>query len=125
MTGRYRSILSLFVAVTFAVPAGGAMSMPIGQPEISPAQTSAIQEAAWRRVCSRARCHRVWVGPRRHWRSPRIVVRPRVIIRPAPRVVRGNRHVRWCDNRYRSYNRATDQFLGFDGQYHYCNSPYR
>ncbi len=38
---------------------------------------------------------------------------------------RTSRHVRWCDNRYRSYNPRTDQFLGYDGQYHYCRSPYR
>lgn len=37
----------------------------------------------------------------------------------------GHSHVRWCRNRYRSYNPRTDQFLGYDGYYHYCNSPYR
>jgi hypothetical protein len=34
-------------------------------------------------------------------------------------------HERWCLNRYRSYNPRTDMFLGYDGRYHYCNSPYR
>ncbi|MBZ0217164.1 MAG: BA14K family protein [Fimbriimonadaceae bacterium] len=46
---------------------------------------------------------------------------------PPPRYYRGggSAHVRWCLNRYRSYNPRTDQFLGYDGYYHYCNSPYR
>ena len=34
-------------------------------------------------------------------------------------------HVEWCLARYRSYNPRTDTFLGYDGQRHYCNSPYR
>ncbi|WP_454289594.1 BA14K family protein [Rhizobium arsenicireducens] len=34
-------------------------------------------------------------------------------------------HVRWCMNRYRSYNPRTDTYLGFDGRYHRCRSPYR
>ncbi|NNE24603.1 MAG: hypothetical protein HKN11_18540 [Rhizobiales bacterium] len=33
-------------------------------------------------------------------------------------------HADWCDHKYRSYSRRTDQFLGYDGAYHYCNSPY-
>ena len=37
----------------------------------------------------------------------------------------GDAHVQWCLNKYRSYNPQTDQFLGYDGIYHYCNSPYR
>lgn len=36
-----------------------------------------------------------------------------------------NRHVRWCLGRYRSYDPSTDMFLGFDGYYHRCRSPYR
>ncbi len=45
---------------------------------------------------------------------------------PAPvrrRPVRGS-HVAWCERRYRSYDRYTDTFMGFDGYEHYCNSPY-
>jgi hypothetical protein len=33
-------------------------------------------------------------------------------------------HVQWCYNRFRSYNAATDSYLGYDGRYHRCNSPY-
>jgi len=36
----------------------------------------------------------------------------------------GDGHVQWCLNRYRSYNPNTDSFLGYDGRYHRCNSPY-
>jgi hypothetical protein len=35
------------------------------------------------------------------------------------------KHVRWCLDRYRSYNPNTDMFLGYDGRYHRCRSPYR
>lgn len=34
-------------------------------------------------------------------------------------------HVQWCLNRYRSYDPASDTFLGYDGYRHRCNSPYR
>lgn len=34
-------------------------------------------------------------------------------------------HVRWCYNRYRSYDSRTDTFLGYDGYRHRCRSPYR
>ena len=44
---------------------------------------------------------------------------------PPPRYRRSGSHVNWCLNRYRSYNPRTDQYLGYDGYYHYCRSPYR
>ena len=45
--------------------------------------------------------------------------------RPAPRPrVHHRRHVRWCLNHYRSYNPATNLFLGYDGRYHRCRSPF-
>ena len=43
----------------------------------------------------------------------------------APRRYYVNRHVEWCLGRYRSYNPRTDMYLGFDGHYHRCRSPYR
>ncbi len=43
---------------------------------------------------------------------------------PGP-VYGGNRHVRWCLNRYRSYNPRTDTFMGYDGYRHRCRSPFR
>jgi hypothetical protein len=44
----------------------------------------------------------------------------------APQVMRPaySAHVQWCHNRFRSYNAATDSYLGYDGFYHRCNSPY-
>jgi hypothetical protein len=37
----------------------------------------------------------------------------------------GGGHVRWCLNRYRSYNPDTDRFLAYSGRYKRCRSPYR
>jgi hypothetical protein len=36
----------------------------------------------------------------------------------------GNGHVSWCEANYRSYVRATDSFVGYDGYVHRCVSPY-
>lgn len=36
----------------------------------------------------------------------------------------GSAHKRWCSDRYRSYNPSTNRYLGKDGKYHRCNSPY-
>ena len=33
-------------------------------------------------------------------------------------------HVDWCFANYRSYNPATDTFMGYDGYAHRCISPY-
>jgi len=55
------------------------------------------------------------------WRYSPPRYRPRY--RPAPRY-NYRAHVRWCLNRYRSYNPRTDQYLGYDGYYHFCRSPY-
>lgn len=60
-----------------------------------------------------------WWYARPWWRGP-VVVAP-VPVRPRY----GSRHVRWCLNHYRSYNPRTDSFLGYDGYYHRCRSPYR
>jgi hypothetical protein len=34
-------------------------------------------------------------------------------------------HVQWCQQRYRSYDLASDSFLSYDGNRYRCNSPYR
>ncbi len=44
---------------------------------------------------------------------------------PGPVYYDDSDHVRWCLNRYKSYNPRTNRFLGFDGIYHRCRSPYR
>ncbi len=72
-------------------------------------------------------------GPPPRWRRPRWDRprhRRRHYRRPAPRRDyrprrAGRSHVNWCLNRYRSYNPRTDQYLGYDGRYHYCRSPFR
>lgn len=33
-------------------------------------------------------------------------------------------HANWCAQRYRSYDYATDTYLGYDGYRHRCVSPY-
>lgn len=37
----------------------------------------------------------------------------------------GSRHVRYCLNRYRSYDVRSNTFRGYDGYLHRCRSPYR
>lgn len=39
--------------------------------------------------------------------------------------VRGSRHVRYCLDRYRSYDPRSNTFMGYDGYRHRCRSPYR
>ena len=36
----------------------------------------------------------------------------------------GNAHVEWCLDRFRSYDPASDTYLGYDGYRHRCNSPF-
>ncbi|WP_342641813.1 BA14K family protein [Rhodoligotrophos ferricapiens] len=42
----------------------------------------------------------------------------------AARGAAASSHVAWCQQRYRSYNPATDTFTGYDGRQYRCNSPY-
>lgn len=35
-----------------------------------------------------------------------------------------SRHVRWCLNRYRSYNPRSNLWVSFSGKKHQCDSPY-
>ena len=37
---------------------------------------------------------------------------------------RGNAHVRWCLNHYRSYDPSSNTFMGYDGYRHRCRGPY-
>jgi hypothetical protein len=36
----------------------------------------------------------------------------------------GSRHVRWCMDRYRSYNVRTNTWVSYSGDVRQCNSPY-
>lgn len=62
-------------------------------------------------------------GPPPGWRrgGPAIIIAPP----PPPRYRASRSHVRWCSDRYRSYNARTDTYRGFDGRNHRCNSPFR
>lgn len=40
--------------------------------------------------------------------------------RPAPQVVYTSDWVSYCSAKYRSYNPATNLYLGYDGNYHPC-----
>lgn len=69
------------------------------------------------------------IGSSRRSREPDVVyVQPRRrVIVEEPVVVRrrsGNAHVRWCLNRYRSYDIDTDTYVSNSGRVRYCNSPY-
>jgi hypothetical protein len=37
----------------------------------------------------------------------------------------GSAHVRWCLDHYRSYNPEDNTFVGYDGDVHFCHSPFR
>jgi hypothetical protein len=44
----------------------------------------------------------------------------------APRAYRGgNSHVRWCLDRYRSYNVRSNTWVSYNGEVRQCRSPYR
>ena len=34
-------------------------------------------------------------------------------------------HVKWCLDNFRTYDIATDTYIGYDGYRHRCNSPFR
>lgn len=117
-------------AATLPVPAAPA----IAQPGIAGGEIVQINHRKWHRW------NRHRHGPRyRHrrpgwgyyhrgywyrtpWWGVTVPIVPPVVVAP-PRY-RGNAHVAWCSQRYRSYNPATDRYLGYDGIYHRCNSPY-
>jgi hypothetical protein len=115
------------LAFATAAPISSAQAGPLSAP-LTVEKASDVENVRCHRWgCRRGWRHRHWHG-RRHWHGPRVWVAPRVVIRPAPRYVvrRGyNAHVRWCLNRYASYNPRTDTFLSYDGYYKRCNSPYR
>ena len=99
-------------------PMGAANAMPITAAIAKAETTNDVVNV--RHVCNRwGRCF-----PHRRYYRPRVYVQPRVIYR-AP-VYRGgyNRHVRWCLNRYRTYNPATNRYHAGGGVYPACRSPW-
>ena len=120
-------VMKLSVAAILGVgtmlPAGPAVAAPMPASPLSVETDSCVQDARWVRRCNRNRCRNVWVAPRYRPRvviRPRAVVRPRVVIRPA-----GSRHVRWCLDRYQSYDPSTNTYVTYDGDVRRCRSPYR
>lgn len=73
-----------------------------------------------------------WGRPHYRYRRPgfvyfyngRYYARPWWRMRRHRARVHHRRHVRWCLNHYRSYNPRTNLFLGYDGRYHPCRSPF-
>lgn len=116
------TVIAALAALAFA-PVTASDAMPLAPAATGVQQQSDVTPVAWRRICRNGRCRRVWVG-RPVVVVPRVVVRPRYV---APRVVvrRGlSAHVNWCFARYRSYDRASNTFVGYDGRLHVCISPY-
>lgn len=110
-------------------------------PLMSPASVVQVQEGGfgyrYRHLDRRNRDwrHRDWRGPRHH--NPRRDYRPRsgfsFQYRQAPRHYEPPprqayrlpaAHVRWCDNRYRSYRASDNSFQPYNGPRRQCRSPY-
>lgn len=118
MTTLRNFVMAGALAVSSVLPAGVAQAGPMPAP-IKVDRTSDVTNV--RIVCDAWGCRRVW-RPRRVYVAPRIVIRePRVIVRPR---LGYNAHVRWCLNRYRSYNPATNLYVSYGGYYKRCISPY-
>lgn len=115
--------IAALVSVGSIVPAGTAFSAPMSMPAPAVETQSAVQDARWVRRCNMNRCRNVWVGPRVR---PRVVIRPRAVVRPRV-VIRsgGSRHVRWCLNRYQTYDPSTNTYVAYGGVVRRCRSPYR
>jgi hypothetical protein len=137
---RYLVPLAAIAAIGFAagnsssVSAASATAIPAAKADVSMAEL--VQHRAdrrkWRyerhrhgkryhrRFGNYRHYHDGWWYSRPFWRIPGFGLG--ITIDPGNR---SNAHVAWCEDRYRSYNPRTDMYLGYDGDYHYCNSPYR
>lgn len=73
----------------------------------------------------RYRYYEPYYGHRRVYRE-RIIIYERAPRRDRKigRVHRGNRHVRWCYKRFRSYRSADNTFQPYHGRRRACRSPY-
>jgi hypothetical protein len=118
-----RLAIAALLSVGSIAPAGTTLSAPMSVPRLSVEAESDVQDARWVRRCNMNRCRNVWVGPRLR---PRVVIRPRAVVRPRV-VIRtgGSRHVRWCLNRYQTYDPSTNTYIAYGGVVRRCRSPYR
>ncbi len=113
----------LVLAPQASAESAAAPGAPIAAPQPQANEEATILLAQWGPPPPRG-----WEYPPHNRRYPPRYYDPRYHnprYAPPPRYRRSNAHVRWCLNRYRSYNPRTDQYLGYDGYYHYCRSPYR
>ncbi len=140
------SLLAAAFAVTLAVtgitttPAAAAPAVP-AKPAVQSAQDSLKVEVWHRRHHGHFRHFRprhglsfgIVIGPRyghyRHYRHHRPYYDPYYVVRPRyhhhRRAIRiADPHVRWCYNRYRSYDRYSNSFQPYHGRRRTCVSPY-
>jgi hypothetical protein len=113
------------LAVASIIPLAAAEAMPVTNAPANAEKSTDVQQARW---CGRWRCgYRRGYYHRRYWGPGRVWIAPRVVIRPAPRVVVRTgygRHVRWCMNNYQSYDADSNTFVTYDGDVRRCRSPY-
>src|SRR5690606_6387443 len=114
MSAIFTRIFAIFLGLALVLPADAGAALFIPQ---RPAVTSDVGYAAY--VCDRYGCYYTRRPPRYRPPSyrppppPPPIYRPPPVYRPMPS--QWSRHVRWCLNRYRSYNPETDRYLGYDG----------
>jgi len=117
---------AITVASTFA-PLGASQAAPFPMPDVQTEGNGAltkVQTFCFGYHCGWERRH---YRPRYYYRDhyrPRPYYRPRYE-RPRYYYGGGRAHVRWCLNRYRTYNPATDRYHAGRGIYRVCYSPYR
>ena len=140
MTGLLASALAASFGIASIAPANSA---PVYVRQ-GKTLTSDVQEVQWRgeRIYRRGnsyywRGHRGYRHPRPGYRRhgdfwfPLAAFATGAIIggalandRPPPRVYRGDAHVRWCYERYRSYRAYDNTFQPYNGPRRQCISPY-
>ncbi|MGB3812753.1 MAG: BA14K family protein [Shinella sp.] len=118
-------------------PMGAAQAVPLAVPDLKMQTNSGVQKAQVEFCvgygCDRPRYyrrhHRPYYGYERRYYRPRYE-RPRYYGErhyERPRYYGGGRnaHVRWCMNRYRTYDPYTNRYHAGGGIYRACYSPYR
>ena len=113
------AVFGLAIAAASAIaPMGAAQAMPLAVPDLkveTPSDVTNVQNFCFGYGCG-------YYGPRRYY-APRRYYRPRY---ERPRYYGGrSAHVRWCLNRYRTYDPYTNRYHAGGGVYRLCYSPYR
>ena len=108
-------------------PMGAAEAVPLAVPDMKAQAQSDVTKAqmelcmgygcGWERPYYRRHHYRPYYGYERRYYRPRY---------ERPRYYGGrNAHVRWCMNRYRTYDPYTNRYHAGGGVYRLCYSPYR